>query len=108
MKANKFISEWNRVKENKGTINKCLVDFRNSCLLSKESDFTKFCISLFGDKTNKVLNGEYYSEIKNAYKIGETVSYTKKDGAIIQYTRKCSEWDVFKYFYNLWEKANNK
>lgn len=103
--VNNYIKFWNNLKENKGTINKCLVDFRNSCLLAKENDFTKYCLALFGDKSNKVLNGEYYNEIKETFKIGTTVSYKKNDDTIVQYERKCSEYDIYCYFYQLYKKS---
>jgi hypothetical protein len=104
--VNNFTKFWNNLKENKGTINKCLIDFRNSCLLAEENDFAKYCLSLFGDKSNKVLNGEYYSEIKATYKIGAIVSYKKNDDTTVQYERKCSEYDIYRYFYQLYKKAN--
>ena len=106
MKANNFLKEWNNLKENKGTINKCLVDFQNTINLSKETEFTKFCKQCFAKyDSNKALNKEYYAKIKETFKIGTIVSYKKNDDTTVQYERKCSEYDIYRYFYQLYKES---
>jgi hypothetical protein len=105
--VNNFTKFWNNLKENKGTINKCLIDFKNSVELSKDDDFVKYCKNIFAKyESNKALNKAYYDKIKDTFKIGSIVSYKKNDDTIVQYERKCSEYDIYKYFYNLHKKAN--
>jgi hypothetical protein len=101
-----FAKFWNNLKENKGTVNKCLIDFVNTCNMAKGDNFTKFCNSLFDGKTNKELNKKYYKDIATACKYGETITIKKNESTTIQYTKKCSEFDIYKYFYNLYKKAN--
>ena len=97
---------WNNLKENKGTINKCLIDFKNSIELAKGDDFTKFCKDTFAKyESNKALNKAYYDKIKETFKIGAIVSYKKNDDTIVQYERKCSEWDIYNYFYKLYKES---
>lgn len=106
MATNDFLREWNNLKENKGTINKCLVDFQNTINLSKETEFTKFCKALFAKyDSNKALNKAYYDKIKDTFKIGSIVSYKQNDNTIVQYERRCSEWDIFQYFYKLYKES---
>jgi hypothetical protein len=105
--VNNYVKFWNNLKENKGTINKCLIDFRNSVELSNDDDFTKYCKNVFAKyESNKALNKAYYDKIKEMFKIGSIISYKKNDDTIVQYERKCSEYDIYKYFYNLHKKAN--
>jgi hypothetical protein len=100
--VNNYVKFWNNLKENKGTINKCLIDFRNSVELSNDDDFTKYCKNVFAKyESNKALNKAYYDKIKEVFKIGSIVSYKKNDDTTVQYERKCSEWDIFNYFYKL-------
>jgi hypothetical protein len=102
-----YAKYWNNLRENKGTINKCLIDFRNSIEIAKEDDFTKYCKNIFAKyESNKALNKAYYDKIKEIFKIGSIVSYKKNDDTTVQYERKCSEWDIFNYFYSLYKKAN--
>lgn len=101
-----YAKYWNNLKENKGTINKCLIDFKNSIEISKEDDFTKFCKNIFAKyESNKSLNKAYYDKIKDTFKIGSIVSYKKNDDTIVQYERKCSEWDIYNYFYKLHKES---
>lgn len=104
--ANNFTKYWNNLKENKGTINKCLLDFKNSIEEAKDDDFVKFCKSIFAKyESNKALNKAYYDKIKDTFKIGSIVSYKKNDNTTIQYERKCSEYDVYRYFYQLHKES---
>ena len=97
-----YVKFWNNLKENKGTINKCLIDFKNSIEVAKEDDFTKFCKDIFAKyESNKALNKAFYDKIKETFKIGTTISYKKNDDTIVQYDRKCSEYDIYRYFYQL-------
>ena len=97
---------WNNLKENKGTINKCLIDFKNSIEIAKEDDFVKFCKGIFAKyESNKALNKAYYDKIKETFKIGTIVSYKKNNDTTIQYERKCSEWDIYNYFYKLHKES---
>ena len=61
MKKSAFISHWDTLKENKGTVNKCLVDFVNNveAAYEKHSDdkFFAFVVAETGKyETNKQLN----------------------------------------------------
>ena len=101
-----YAKYWNNLKENKGTINKCLIDFRSSIELAKDDDFTKFCKGIFAKyESNKALNKAHYDKIKETFKIGTTVSYKKNDDTTVQYERKCSEWDIYNYFYKLHKES---
>lgn len=104
--VNNFTKFWNNLKENKGTINKCLIDFKNSIEIAKDDDFVKFCKSIFTKyESNKALNKAYYDKIKETFKIGTIVSYKKNDDIIVQYKRKCSEYDIYRYFYQLYKES---
>ena len=104
--VNNYIKFWNNLKENKGTINKCLTDFRNSIEIAKEDDFTKYCKNIFAKyESNKALNKTYYDKIKETFKIGTIVSYKKNEDTIVQYERKCSEYDIYRYFYQLYKES---
>jgi hypothetical protein len=97
---------WNNLKENKGTINKCLIDFRNSVELSQEDEFVKYCKNIFAKyESNKALNKAYYDKIKATFNIGTIVSYKKNESTTIQYVRKCSEYDIYRYFYQLHKES---
>jgi hypothetical protein len=101
-----YVKYWNNLKENRGTVNKCLIDFKNSIEIAKEDDFTKFCKSIFAKyESNKALNKAYYDKIKETFKIGSTISHKKNSDTIVQYERKCSEWDIFNYFYKLHKES---
>lgn len=109
MKKSAFISHWDTLKENKGTINKCLVDFVNNveAAYEKHSDdkFLAFVATETGKyETNKQLNGAYYADIKQFGNIGGTREYMRK-GAKVTCTIKCSEWIVYKFF---WAKYTKK
>lgn len=104
--VNNFAKFWNNLKANKGTINKCLIDFRNSIELARDDDFTKFCKGIFAKyESNKALNKAYYDKIKESFKIGTIVSYKKNNDITIQYERKCSEYDIYRYFYQLYKES---
>ena len=105
MKKTNFVSYWENLKSQNGTINACLVDFINRVNMVQEDDFTKFCKSLFEGKSNKEINALCYSNIKTACKYGEQYTRTIK-GAVYTYTHKCSVWDVYKHFYNLYKNSN--
>ena len=101
-----YVKFWNNLKENKGTINKCLTDFRNSIEIAKDDNFTKYCKDIFAKyENNKALNKSYYDKIKDTFKIGTTISYKKNDNTIVQYERKCSEYDIYRYFYQLYKES---
>ena len=103
--VNNYIKFWNNLKENKGTINKCLIDFKNSIEIAKEDDFVKYCKSIFAKyESNKALNKAYYDKIKDTFKIGSIVSYKKND-TTVQYERKCSEYDIYRFFYQLHKES---
>lgn len=109
-KTNLFIQNWKSLSENNGTINKCLVDFKNTILLANETynnDFITYCRNIFADKSNKELNNLYYKEIKDTYKIGEEYQIKRKNTIIIA-KRKCSEFTIYKYFWSLFKKENSK
>lgn len=100
-----YIKFWNNLKENKGTINKCIVDFKNSIEIAKDDDFTEYCKKVFAKyESNKALNKAYYNKIKDSFKIGTIVSYKKNDDTTIQYERKCSEYDIYRFFYQLYKE----
>lgn len=101
-----YIKFWNNLKENKGTINKCLTDFKNSIEIAKDDDFTKYCKNLFAKyESNKALNKAHYNKIKEIFNIGAIVSYKKNNDTTIQYERKCSEYDIYRYFYQLYKES---
>lgn len=102
MKKTNFINYWENLKSQNGTINACLVDFRSRVENVADDDFTRFCKSLFEGKSNKEINSICYNNIKTACKYGEQYTRTIK-GAVYTYTHKCSVWDVYKYFYNLYK-----
>lgn len=109
MKQNAFIANWQNLRENKGTINKCLVDFVNNVKLAydknKDSAFLAFVIAETEKyNTNKSLNSAYYAQIKEFGNIGGTREYMCKD-AKVTCTIKCSEWTIYKYF---WAKYTKK
>lgn len=110
-KQNLFTQNWKPLSENNGTINKCLVDFKNTILLANEkygnNDFVIYCNTLFADKSNKELNSLYYKEIKDAYKIGEEYEIKRKNTIIIA-KRKCTEFTIYKYCWSLFKKENSK
>lgn len=101
MKKTNFLSYWENLKSQNGTINACLVDFRARVEIVGDDDFTAFVRPLFDGKSNKEINSLYYQGIKSACKYGEQYTRTIK-GAVYTYTRKCSVWDVYKYFYSLY------
>lgn len=104
--VNNFTKYWNNLKENKGSINKCIIDFRNSIEIAKDDDFVKYCKNIFAKyESNKALNKAYYNKIKEAFKIGTIISYKKNDNTTIQYERKCSEYDIYRYFYQLYKEG---
>lgn len=104
--VNNYIKFWNNLKENKGTINKCLIDFKTSIEMAKEDDFVKFCKNIFAKyESNKTLNKVYYNKIKETFKIGTIISYKKNDDTIVQYERKCSEYDIYRYFFQLYKES---
>ena len=104
--VNNYVKYWNNLKENKGTINKCLIDFKNSIEIAKEDDFTKYCKNIFAKyESNKALNKAYYDKIKDTFKIGTTISYKKNDNTIVQYERKRSEYDIYRYFNQLYKEC---
>lgn len=102
MKKTNFVSYWENLKSQNGTINACLVDFRNRVEIVGNDDFTAFVRPLFEGKSNKEINALYYNDIKAACKYGETYTRTIK-GAVCTYTHKCSVFDVYKYFYSLYK-----
>lgn len=107
MKTNQFLAAWQQLSENKGTINKCLVDFKNTCEMKagSDNDFIKYCLSVFADyDSNKALNGAYYNKIKEFAHIGEERA-TKRGDKIYISTIKCSEYTIFRYF---WAKYNGR
>lgn len=107
MKTNKFLAAWQQLSENKGTINKCLVDFRNTCEMqaNSDNDFIRYCLSIFKDyDSNKSLNAAYYGKIKEFAHIGEERTTKRGDKTYISVI-KCSEYTIFRYF---WAKYNGK
>lgn len=109
MKQNAFIANWQNLRENKGTINKCLVDFVNNAELAYEKNpENKFLAFVIAEtekyESNKALNNAYYSDIKHFGNIGGTREYTRQ-GAKVSCTIKCSEWTVYKFF---WAKYTSK
>lgn len=109
MKTNVFIANWQNLKENKGTINKCLVDFVNNAELAYEKNpdnkFLSFVIAETEKyETNKALNNAYYADIKQFGNIGGTREYTRQ-GVKVTCTIKCSEWTIYKFF---WAKYTKK
>lgn len=110
-KSNLFVQNWKSLSENNGTVNKCLVDFKNTISIANEkyskNDFIIYCNNLFAGKSNKELNNLYYKEIKDTYKIGEEYQIKRKDTIIIA-KRKCSEFTIYKYFWSLFKKDNSK
>ena len=104
MKKSNFVSYWENLKSQNGTINACLVDFRNRVEIVDNDDFTAFARTLFEGKSNKEINALYYQAIKTACKYGESYTRTIK-GATYTYTHKCSVWDIYKYFYNLYKES---
>lgn len=107
MKTNKFLTTWQKLSENKGTINKCLVDFKTTCEMqsSSDNDFIKYCLSLFADHvSNKSLNSAYYDKIKEFAHVGDERVTKRGDKTYISVI-KCSEYTIFRYF---WAKYNGK
>lgn len=107
MKTNHFLAAWQQLSENKGAINKCLVDFKHTCEMKSESgnDFIKYCLSIFADyESNKSLNIAYYDRIKEFGNIGGERVTKRGDKTYIS-TIKCSEYTIFRFF---WSKYNGK
>jgi hypothetical protein len=109
MKQNAFIANWQSLRENKGTINKCLVDFVNNVKLAHEqhpdNKFLSFVVSETEKyESNKALNNAYYAQIKEFGNIGGTREYTRNN-VKVTCTIKCSEWTIYKFF---WAKYTNK
>lgn len=109
MKKSAFISHWDNLKENKGTINKCLVDFvnnvENALEQHPEDEFLAFVVTETEQyDTNKQLNSAYYTDIKQFGNIGGTREYTR-GSAKVTCTIKCSEWIVYRFF---WAKYTKK
>lgn len=103
MKTNKRVSLWKEeIKSQMGTINSCLAQFR---IYVQESETLSNMFPEFANVeiSNKTLNAKYYSHIKNAYKIGDTITRKRVDAngctTEYSYTRKCSVWDVYSYLY---------
>ena len=105
MKTNRFLSAWQNLSENKGTINKCLVDFKTTISMAKDDTFVMWCKKqLSGYSSNKELNSAYYDKIKEFGKIGDT-RITKRGDKEYHSVIKCSEYTIFRYF---WAKYNGK
>lgn len=109
MQTNAFIANWQNLRENKGTINKCLVDFVNNAEAAleqhPENKFLAFVVAETEQyESNKALNSAYYTAIKEYGNIGGTREYTRK-GAKVTSTIKCSEWTIYKFF---WAKYTKK
>ena len=103
MKTNKKVSLWKEeIKTQIGTINSCIAQFR---IYVQESETLSEIFPEFADTevSNKQLNSKYYSAIKTAYNIGETITRkrTNSGGLVTEYSyiRKCSVWDVYSYLY---------
>lgn len=108
MKQNAFIANWQNLRENKGTINKCLVDFVNNAELAYEKNpENKFLAFVIAEtekyESNKALNSAYYADIKQFGNIGGTHEYTRQ-GAKVSCIIKCSEWTIYKFFWAKYTK----
>lgn len=109
-KKSEYVNEWNVLKSNVGTINKCLTDFVNNIKSGKtDTNFQKFVLSQVSEcDSNKALNNKFYSAIKEFGKIGQerTTKRTDKNGCetITKSIIKCSEYVVFRYFWNQYKK----
>lgn len=104
-KQNTFTTNWQKVKKQVGTINSCLATFANIVENDKElsNTFGKYIIG----KSNKELNKVYYKDIATFAKVGEEVQRTttvKGCATTYTYTKKCSVYDVYRYFHTLNKK----
>jgi hypothetical protein len=100
MKTNKFLSAWQNLSENKGTINKCLVDFKNTINMAKDEPFAVWCRELLNKyDSNKALNAAYYNKIREFGKIGDT-RVIKRGTTEYHSIIKCSEYTIFRFFWS--------
>lgn len=105
-----YQKEWNILKTNVGTINKCLTDFINNVKSGKaDTNFQKFVLKQVAEcDSNKALNNKFYSAIKEFGKIGQerTTKHTDKNGCetITKSIIKCSEYTIYRYFWSQYNK----
>lgn len=106
-KQSTFTTNWQRVKTQVGTINSCLATFANIVDNDKElgNIYGKY---LYG-KSNKELNRLYYKDIKQFTKEGEIiqrVTTVKGCKTTYTYTKKCSVYDIYRFFHTLNKTKN--
>lgn len=108
-KQSTFVKYWRNLSEQQGTINFCLRAFVDLCEVSEKSDFNTFVLNQVG-KNFKDFNKYHYKGIKCVGKVGEVATITRKikgGEQIIQYTRKCSLFVVYRYFWKLYKAQQN-
>lgn len=103
-KQNVFQTNWATIKNEIGTINQCLAMFANIVNETKNKQIIETFGKYFTDKSNKELNKLYYGKIKQFAKIGEKVHIKrniKGCETVYEYTKKCSVYDIYRYFAQL-------
>lgn len=104
-KQNLFATNWQKVKTQVGTVNSCIVTFAN--IVENDKDLKSIFGKYVTDKSNKELNKLYYKDITTFAKVGETIQRTttiKGCATTYTYIKKCSVYDVYRYFHTLTKK----
>lgn len=104
-KQNAFANNWQKVKNQVGTVNSCIVTFAN--IVENDKDLTEVFGKYITGKSNKELNKLYYKDITAFAKVGEVIQRTttiKGCETTYTYTKKCSVYDVYRYFHTLTKK----
>lgn len=114
-KVNEYNQAWSEYSKENGTVNQSLVSFvAKKVNQGAKSDFHNFCLSLFIDETGaqlsaKVINKKYYKDIASFCKYGEEYKITRTDKngckTTTTHVRKCSEFIIFRYFWQLYKAS---
>lgn len=108
-KQSTFVKYWRNLSEQRGTINFCLRSFIDLCEVSENSGFNTFVLIQSGDNF-KEFNKKHYKGIKKVGKVGEVATVTRKINGgtqTNQYTRMCSIFVVYRYFWKLYKAQQN-